>query len=186
MGLSNIKRITLVASLRRWPLSTVAGGRIHSVLTGRFHRHTHPSTFWDILFSKTTLNVIGLLATIIPFYHGATRYLEATYVTAERKVKSAALLLDFTVLLMEGICFYFLALFIQDFVMFYWILIATLVIDIFWILTTFFTVESKSATSLTINLFKCWGVPNLCYVVIGILILSIRVIDNKEFLLFSF
>ena len=35
------KRTTLVPSLRRWPLSSVTGGRIPSVLTGRFHRHTH-------------------------------------------------------------------------------------------------------------------------------------------------
>ncbi len=42
---SNIKRITLVASLRRWPLSSVTGGRIRSVLTGLFHRHTQLGKF---------------------------------------------------------------------------------------------------------------------------------------------
>jgi len=41
MGLSNIKRITLVASLRRWPLSTETSGRIHSETSGRIHRNTH-------------------------------------------------------------------------------------------------------------------------------------------------
>ncbi len=45
---SNIKRITLVASLRRWPLSSVTGGRIRSVLTGLFHRHTHIKNIFGV------------------------------------------------------------------------------------------------------------------------------------------
>ena len=52
------------------------------------------STDW-LLFSS-------LLATVVPFYHGANRYLDATYVTNERKAKHNVLILDFLVLFVEA------------------------------------------------------------------------------------
>ena len=45
---------------------------------------------------------VSFLFTIVPFYHGASRYIDATYITRERKAQRAALLIDFMFLLIEG------------------------------------------------------------------------------------
>lgn len=47
------------------------------------------------------LMAVSFLFTIVPFYHGASRYLDATYITGERKAQRAALLIDFVMLLRE-------------------------------------------------------------------------------------
>jgi hypothetical protein len=55
------------------------------------------------------LMFISLLVTVVPFYHGANRYLDATYVTLERRAHDEALMIDFLILFVEGLCFFAIA-----------------------------------------------------------------------------
>jgi hypothetical protein len=48
---------------------------------------------------------ISFLFTIVPFFHGSNRYLDATYVTGERDADPYALLLDFGFILLNGLLF---------------------------------------------------------------------------------
>jgi len=79
------------------------------------------------------LMLASLIVTLIPFYHGANRYLDATYVTGERSAKNPALLIDFVLLFLEGVAFFALAMAIGAEQMFYSILSALLVFDILWV-----------------------------------------------------
>src|SRR5262245_6898700 len=59
---------------------------------------------------KEWLMFVSLIFTLVPFYHGANRYLDATYVTDERSAKRSALLIDFIFLFCEGLLFFGLAM----------------------------------------------------------------------------
>src|ERR1051325_6616791 len=53
---------------------------------------------------------VSLIFTAVPFYHGANRYLDATYVIGERSAKHYALMVDFIMLFFEGLLFFGLAM----------------------------------------------------------------------------
>ena len=71
-----------------------------------------------------------VLVTVIPFYHGANRYLDATYVTGERSSVRYALLVDFLFLFVEAILFFVLSLVIREESWFYIVFVILLAIDI--------------------------------------------------------
>jgi hypothetical protein len=81
----------------------------------------------------STVAVISLLVTIVPFYHGANRYLDATYVTGEREAKSQALMLDFIAIFSEGLIFFILSLIIQNTRFFFSLLGILFVLDAIWV-----------------------------------------------------
>ena len=49
------------------------------------------------------LMCLALIVTVIPFYHGANRYLDATYVTGERTAKRFSLMVDFIFLFVQAL-----------------------------------------------------------------------------------
>ena len=55
----------------------------------------------------------SFIVTVVPFFHGANRYLDMTYVTQERKIPKFrfALLVDFLALFIEAIFIFCLAMF---------------------------------------------------------------------------
>ena len=63
---------------------------------------------------KEWLMFVSLIFTVVPFYHGANRYLDATYVTEERSAKHPALIVDFIMLFIEGLLFFGLAMVTTD------------------------------------------------------------------------
>jgi len=89
------------------------------------------------------LMFVSLIVTVIPFYHGANRYLDATYVTEERKAKNAALMVDFLCLLIQGLLFFVVAMSSYDEKRFYTILSILLVWDIVWVVSTNLTAADK-------------------------------------------
>ena len=82
------------------------------------------------------LMFVSLVATIIPFYHGANRYLDATYVTGEQSAKPPALLVDFLFLFVEALWFFVLALSVGNEMVFYTGLGALLLFDVVWVWVT--------------------------------------------------
>jgi hypothetical protein len=92
----------------------------------------------------STVAVISLLFTVVPFYHGANRYLEATYVTNERKSKHGTLMLDFLALFFEGIIFFVLAMLIGKTDVFFTILGGLFIFDALWVWFTDLTLVNQS------------------------------------------
>jgi hypothetical protein len=82
------------------------------------------------------LMLSSFLFTIVPFYHGANRYLDATYVTSEQSAKHFALLLDFIILFLEGVAFFVLAVSIGSPRSFYTILGCLFLADAIWVWLT--------------------------------------------------
>jgi len=76
---------------------------------------------------------LTFLVTLIPFYHGALRHLDRTYVEqGGRKVRRGALLVDFAMLFVEGCLLVALANALPDPRVFAWGLIALLGLDAIW------------------------------------------------------
>ncbi len=86
---------------------------------------------------------VSLIVTVIPFYHGANRYLDATFVTGERSAKRYALLVDFFFLFFEGLLFFGLAMVTANESLYYTVLSGLLLLDIIWVGVTNFTASSE-------------------------------------------
>lgn len=100
---------------------------------------------------------ISFIFIVVPFFHGANRYLDATYVTEERKAGHYALLIDFIALFMEGLALFGLGMVINNLNVFYSFLAGLLVLDIAWVGSTSLTGESKADK---VPKFKKWAVMN--------------------------
>ena len=73
------------------------------------------------------------LVTLIPFYHGALRHLDATYIEkGGKQARSGALLLDFLVLFIESCLFFALAVLLPSPQLYAWGLVSLLSVDIVW------------------------------------------------------
>lgn len=73
---------------------------------------------------------IALLATLVPFYHGALRHLDVTYVEHPGEgLNNGALLADFLLLFVEGSLFVALASLLDRPVWFGWTLVSLLLLD---------------------------------------------------------
>lgn len=68
----------------------------------------------ELDWSNKWVLLLSLIFTVIPFYHGANRYLDATYVTNERIAKRYSLMFDFILLFTQGLLLFTLALFITN------------------------------------------------------------------------
>lgn len=121
---------------------------------------THPpTTYWFMLGT--------LIVTIIPFYHGANRYLDATYVTEERRAKHWALVVDFFALFLEGVLFFALASLIGKTVPFLILLAVLFAFDIIWVGVTRLTGEDTPEGDRG---YRCWALVNLIAVFVVLLI----------------
>ena|SRR3990172_7533638 len=90
-----------------------------------------------------TIAAMALIVTVVPFYHGANRYLDATYVTGQRGAKSGALMLDFVAIFVEGIVFFLLALLVGSEASFYTLLSGLFLFDAAWVGLTRLTSEGR-------------------------------------------
>lgn len=79
------------------------------------------------------LLLVAFIATLLPFYHGALRHLDVTWIEKEgRDVKSGALLADFVILFVEGCLFLLIARQLSSPFHFGAGLAALLAIDVIW------------------------------------------------------
>lgn len=80
----------------------------------------------------------ALLVTLIPFYHGALRHLDITYIEEGGKhVRKGALLVDFSALFIESCLFVVLAAFVPRPIYFAWGLVVLLAFDTVWGVTAY-------------------------------------------------
>lgn len=83
--------------------------------------------------------LLALIITLIPFYHGALRHLDITFIEEGGKhVRSGALLVDFVILFLEGCVFLALARLLTQPQAFAWGLLTLFVIDIVWAVAAHF------------------------------------------------
>lgn len=101
--------------------------------------------------------VFSLLITVIPYFHGANRYLEATYITGESKVKSQTLMLDFVALFVEGLIFFILAVVIEKTQVFFTILAALFVYSSVWISFRYLSTSRGNKIPFVLS----WPIANL-------------------------
>jgi|GEM_PF-1439221 len=87
---------------------------------------------------------ISFIFIVVPFFHGANRYLDATYVTGERFGKAHGLLVDFVALFGQGMILYIMAIVASNREIFYTMLAILLFLDTLWVMLTRVTVEVES------------------------------------------
>ncbi|RYG98673.1 MAG: hypothetical protein EON58_06425 [Alphaproteobacteria bacterium] len=116
-------------------------------ITELLKRLFHPAADAPKAGLSEWLMLTSFIVTIIPFYHGANRYLDATYVTGERSAKHGALMLDFIALFLEGILLFVLGLFASNATIFYTILGALFVFDAAWVGLTRLTTNGNESVA---------------------------------------
>lgn len=80
------------------------------------------------------LMFVSLIFTVVPFYHGANRYLDATYVTGERAAKPGTLMVDFLILFAEGLGIFAIAMLATEGPAYFYTGLAMLfVLDAVWV-----------------------------------------------------
>lgn len=101
------------------------------------------------------------LITVIPFFHGANRYLESTHMQQEIITKKLAIIVDFIVLFSESLIIFFLATFILSGYIFYFMLSILLLLDILWVNTTQSFKLPKHKENRLKNKFRLWSYINI-------------------------
>src|SRR5712691_46255 len=101
--------------------------------------------------------VIAFIVTLIPFYHGANRYLDDAYVVELRKASHIGLMVDFLVLFSEGVVLFVDAELLNSFKGFYTLFSILLLLDIVWVFSTHLTSSDPSGRGPT---FRKWGILN--------------------------
>jgi len=115
---------------------------------------------------------VSFLVTLIPFYHGALRHFDATYVEqGSRQVRSGALLADFVILFVESCILLTLAVLLPTPQFFAWGLVILLALDSIWgfVAHLVFSQEAKTKPELR------WALIN--FVTVVILIVSFVIIN---------
>ncbi len=101
------------------------------------------------------LRFISFIVTVVPFFHGANRYLDETYVTGESGARRYALLIDFIAFFLEGLGIFVLAMYARIDNNFYVVLGVVLLFDILWVLSTYITATGNKPK------IKWWAVVNI-------------------------
>ncbi|HWE75561.1 MAG TPA: hypothetical protein VG328_20545 [Stellaceae bacterium] len=116
----------------------------------------------------------AFLVTVIPFHHGASRHLYATYVEdgGSTRIKSGALALDFLILFVEGCLFVALAAVIGNPSAFSTVMLALLLVDCAWGFLSHLAFTGAQAQ----NAERKWSVINL--VAAAVLILTILILPR--------
>ena len=85
-------------------------------------------------FNKETFfTFVAFLVTLFPFYHGALRHLDKTYIEEPvEKIQDGALMADFLILFIEGCFFLALSGLIKTPILFAWGIVMLLGVDVLW------------------------------------------------------
>src|ERR1700722_15145251 len=112
--------------------------RLHSVvigfaLTAGARVFLEPWAEDKTQFSTVSLCLfVALLFTIVPFYHGANRHLDAVHLYSGRPLDPHALLVDYSLLFVEGVLFLALGLSVQSLDHFVFFGFVLMTVDIAW------------------------------------------------------
>lgn len=86
---------------------------------------------------------VGLVATMIPFYHGANVYLFETHVFGPDIRRPLAVLMDFLFFFTQGLLFFFASRVIGDPELFFWVIVGVLIWDCIWEMFVYLSGESN-------------------------------------------
>lgn len=106
-------------------------------------------------YCEHLLRFISFIVTVVPFFHGANRYLDETYMTGKSRAVGYALLIDFVALFIEGLGIFVLAMYARIDNNFYAVLTIVLLFDIVWVLSTYITAAGDKPK------IKWWAVVNI-------------------------
>ena len=138
----------------------------------------------DVKLTPIPLNMslvpffLAYMVTLVPFYHGALRHLDATYIEQEgREVRSGALMVDFLLLFIEGCLFIALAALLSDARFFSWGLVALLSVDVVWGFGAHIAFTPSKAEKKE----TAWAVINLVTVIVlvGVLVFAEEAIEES-------
>ncbi|MGE0558941.1 MAG: hypothetical protein AB7O69_11835, partial [Burkholderiales bacterium] len=109
---------------------------------------------------------VAFVVTLVPFYHGALRHMDDTYIHNQQALQSQdmALIVDFLLLFLHAITFIVLSLLIAKPNHFSWVICFVLLIDVAWGVFAYCT--SPSPKALTAE--GKWTIINFVFVVVGI------------------
>lgn len=112
----------------------------------------------------------AFLVTLIPFYHGALRHLDITYVEQGGKhVRKYALLIDFSALFIESCLLLALAVLLPKPIFFAWGLVALLIFDAIWVITAHFGFSQDVKPKAELR----WALINITTAIVLIIYLTI-------------
>ena len=122
-------------------------------------------SIFDIEVYKNTLGInlellptfIILIITLVPFYQGANKYLSETQKDKNHKA-SFERMIDFGFFFLESLLFYWIALLINEKIIFFKIMSVLLILDVSWLLTVLCWNKDL------FNRIKYWFILNLILV----------------------
>lgn len=121
----------------------------------------------------------AFIVTIIPFHHGAVRYLFSNYVENENH-GAIALPIDFLLLFIQAIVLFGLSMLLSKSYFFAWGLLVLLVIDVIWAALALVTCESATAREGA----RSWLLVNLIAAPILLLLIFVRqTFDESQFII---
>ena len=134
---------------------------------------------------RPVLLAVALLATLIPFYHGALRHLDEQYVNVTAQpARQFSVLIDFFLLFLESCAFLALALAVARPKVFLTIYLLLLVLDIAW---AFATSTFLAGPGVDLHAQRAWLYVNLVTAGVagGLLVLLWRDCISIEFLWYA-
>lgn len=118
---------------------------------------------------------LAFLVTLVPFYHGANRYMDDIYLSPSTKIRPLTGLVDYLFFILEAITFYALALFIPYAKPFFIYLGILFSIDIIWLIFSYFNTPSP------FNKVQHWLILNLLMaIILYFLIFSPVMLDDMK------
>lgn len=126
-------------------LYTVVVGLALSMAVGRFVAAVDVAR---AVFAPSLFNFLSFLLTLVPFYHGALRHLDITYVeNAKQQPRKGALAIDFWLLFLEACVVLALAIWISEPEFFPWGMAALFLLDTIWGGVTYIAVTADARTN---------------------------------------
>lgn len=125
---------------------------------------------------ETFFLFLAFIVTILPFYHGALRHLDATYIEDEGKsVQNGAVLADFIILFIEGCFFIALTVLMENSLLFIYAFIILLIIDVSW----GFLAHLAFSPNVQKKAENKWAMMNL--ITIGLILILLARFDSFPF-----
>jgi hypothetical protein len=131
-------------------------------------------SIFEKIFRVETWPIVALIFTLVPFFHGANRHLDDTYVFGTGEEKNFALVIDFLFFFVQGAVLYWMALVIQFPRYFFQVYCVLLFIDIFWAVGVYFYTQAGWQTVST------WVRINLICVLVALILLATPLLGGNS------
>jgi hypothetical protein len=113
---------------------------------------------------QSTLLFLAFVVTLFPFFHGALRHLDDTYVESTiDHIRDGALVIDFFLLFGHALAFVVLSLLLKQPSQFAWCLVGLLSVDVVWGVFAHFSSSAKTVGGAEGK----WTLINLVFILVG-------------------